>query len=44
MKGREVRIRTRVISEYDYDWMRLSPHMYNTEDEIDSVVAAIAAL
>lgn len=33
--------RTRVIGEYGYGWMRLSPHIYNTEEEIDRVVALI---
>jgi selenocysteine lyase/cysteine desulfurase len=34
-------IRTRVISEYDYGLMRLSPHIYNTIAELDVVVGAI---
>lgn len=37
-----VRIRTRVIGEYGYDWMRLSPHVWNDMDEIDTAVACIA--
>ena len=36
-------IRTRVIGEYDYGWMRLSPHIYNTVGEMDIVVAAIGS-
>jgi isopenicillin-N epimerase len=44
MAGRALRVRTRVISEYDYGWMRLSPHVYNLEDEIDTVTAMIAAI
>lgn len=43
VNGREVRIRTRVIGEYDYGWMRLSPHIYNSEDDIDTVIAALGA-
>lgn len=42
--GRRMRVRTRVISEYDYGWMRLSPHVYNDEAEIDTVVAMIASV
>ena len=41
LQGR-LRIRTRVIGEYDYGWMRLSPHVYNDEAEIDTTVACIA--
>jgi isopenicillin-N epimerase len=36
-------IRTRVIGEYDYGWMRLSPHVYNSVAELDRVVSLIAA-
>ncbi len=36
-----VSVRTRVISEYDYGLMRLSPHIYNTVDELDRVVDMI---
>jgi selenocysteine lyase/cysteine desulfurase len=31
-------VRTRVISEYDYGWMRLSTHIYNLPEEVDRVV------
>jgi selenocysteine lyase/cysteine desulfurase len=41
--GKQWSVRTRVIGEYDYGWMRLSPHVYNTVGEIDTVVAAIEA-
>jgi isopenicillin-N epimerase len=34
-------VRTRVISEYDYDLMRLSPHIYNTMEELDIVADLI---
>jgi selenocysteine lyase/cysteine desulfurase len=36
-------IRTRVIGEYDYGWMRLSAHVYNTLAELDRVVEMIAS-
>ncbi len=41
--SRRLQIRTRVIGEYDYGWMRLAPHIYNDETEIDTAVAALAA-
>lgn len=31
-------VRTRVISEYDFGWMRLSTHVYNLPREVDRVV------
>jgi selenocysteine lyase/cysteine desulfurase len=34
-------VRTRVIGEYDYGWMRLSPHIYNSPAEVDRAVALI---
>jgi selenocysteine lyase/cysteine desulfurase len=34
-------IRTRVIGEYDYGFVRLSTHIFNTADEVDHVVAMI---
>ncbi|MGD8276711.1 MAG: aminotransferase class V-fold PLP-dependent enzyme [Gemmatimonadota bacterium] len=33
--GRNGSVRTRVIGEYDYGWMRLSAHIYNLPEEID---------
>lgn len=39
--ARAANVRTRVVSEYDYGWMRLSPHIYNTEEEIERVVTLI---
>lgn len=39
----EGRIRTRVISEYDLGWMRISPHVYNSEAEIDRLAELVAA-
>jgi L-cysteine/cystine lyase len=40
--AQKANVRTRVIGEYDYGWMRLSPHIYNTVEEIDRVVGLIA--
>jgi isopenicillin-N epimerase len=37
-------VRTRVISEYDYGLMRLSPHIYNTMEELDIVTDLIDAI
>jgi selenocysteine lyase/cysteine desulfurase len=34
-------VRTRVVSEYDYGLMRLSPHIYNTMEELDIVTDLI---
>ena len=31
------------MTTHDLGWMRLSPHLYNTEDEMDRVVALIQA-
>jgi isopenicillin-N epimerase len=31
-------VRTRVIGEYDYGWMRLSTHLYNLPGELDRTV------
>jgi selenocysteine lyase/cysteine desulfurase len=31
-------VRTRVIGEYDYGWMRLSTHVYNLPGEVDRTV------
>ena len=35
-------VRTRVIGEYDYGWMRLSTHIYNSPSQIDRVLEMIA--
>lgn len=35
-------VRTRVIGEYDYGWMRLSPHIYNSPEELDRFVQLLA--
>jgi isopenicillin-N epimerase len=36
--SRTANVRTRVIGEYGYGWMRLSTHVYNTPDEIRHVL------
>jgi len=36
--ARVANVRTRVISEYGYGWMRLSTHVYNSPWEVDRVV------
>ncbi len=37
-------VRTRVIGEYGYGWMRLAPHIWNSTAELDRVAAWIGAL
>ncbi|HSJ24645.1 MAG TPA: aminotransferase class V-fold PLP-dependent enzyme [Longimicrobiales bacterium] len=37
-------VRTRVVSEYDYGWMRLAPHVYNTMGELDTVLELVDAV
>ncbi|HEX2168324.1 MAG TPA: aminotransferase class V-fold PLP-dependent enzyme [Longimicrobiales bacterium] len=39
----EQNVRTRVVSEYGYGWMRLSPHIYNSLEEVEGVVEVIAS-
>jgi len=39
--SRSARIRTRVIGEYGYGWMRLSTHVYNTPSDVDRVLELI---
>jgi len=36
--ARVASVRTRVIGEYDYGWMRLSTHLYNLPGEVDRAV------
>lgn len=36
--SRAATVRTRVIGEYDYGWMRLSTHVYNDESDVDRVL------
>lgn len=40
----ERNVRTRVIGEYDYQWMRLSASVYNTVEQIDRVVGMIRSV
>lgn len=42
--GRVARIRTRVIGEYDYGWMRLSTHIYNLPADVDRALEEIDAV
>jgi selenocysteine lyase/cysteine desulfurase len=39
--AQKANVRTRVIGEYDYQWMRLSAHIYNSPAEIDKVLDMI---
>jgi isopenicillin-N epimerase len=39
----EKNVRTRVVGEYGYNWMRLSASVYNTSDQIEQVAALIRA-
>jgi isopenicillin-N epimerase len=39
--GASDKIRTRVISEFDLGWVRLSPHLYNRESDVDTAVRRI---
>lgn len=41
--GRVAKVRTRVIGEYDYGWMRLSTHLYNQPEEIDRTIELLGA-
>ena len=41
--ARTANIRTRVISEYGYGWMRLSAHVYNRPSELERAVSALRA-
>ena len=34
-------VRTRVIGEYELGWTRLSTHLYNTPEEIDTVLGLL---
>ena len=40
--SRVANVRTRVIGEYDYGWMRLSTHVYNNPGEIERVLVLLA--
>lgn len=37
-------VRVRHVAEYDYHWVRLSTHVYNTPDEVDRVVQLVGEL
>jgi isopenicillin-N epimerase len=37
-------VRVRHVAEYDYHWVRLSTHIYNTPDEVDRVVGLVSEL
>jgi selenocysteine lyase/cysteine desulfurase len=37
-------VRVRHVAEYDYHWVRLSTHIYNTPEEVDRVVGLIGEL
>ncbi len=39
--GHKLSVRTRVIGEYDYGFMRLSAHVYNSPAELDTVARLI---
>jgi selenocysteine lyase/cysteine desulfurase len=40
--ARTANVRTRVISEYDYGFMRLSTHVYNRPAELERVLELLA--
>lgn len=40
--ARTANVRTRVIGEYDYGWMRLSTHVYNRPEQLERVVALVS--
>jgi selenocysteine lyase/cysteine desulfurase len=37
-------VRVRHVAEYDYHWVRLSTHVYNSPEEVDRVVALVGEL
>ncbi len=39
--SRAANVRSRVISEYEYGWMRLSTHVYNSPGEVDFVLEVL---
>lgn len=41
--SRTAKVRTRVVSEYGYGWMRLSTHVYNLPGEIHTVLELLDA-
>ena len=42
--ARTANVRTRVIGEYGYGWMRLSTHIYNTPAQVERVLDLLAAV
>lgn len=40
--SRTANVRTRVIGEYDYGWMRLSTHVYNSPAELERVLEILS--
>ena len=42
--SRTANVRTRVIGEYDYGWMRLSTHVYNSPTEIEQVLELLSGV
>jgi selenocysteine lyase/cysteine desulfurase len=40
--ARTANVRTRVIGEYDYGWMRLSTHIYNSPAQVERVLDLLA--
>jgi len=39
--ARTANVRTRVIGEYGYGWMRLSTHVYNLTEEVDRTLSLL---
>ena len=37
-------VRVRHVAEYDYHWVRLSTHVYNTPEEVDRVISLVGEL
>ncbi len=42
--SRVANVRTRVIGEYSFGWMRLSTHVYNAPGEIERVLELLATV
>lgn len=42
--SRTAAVRTRVIGEYGYGWMRLSTHVYNGPEQVDRVLELVEAV
>jgi selenocysteine lyase/cysteine desulfurase len=37
-------VRVRHVAEYDYGWVRMSTHVYNSPEEVDRVLGIVAEL